>query len=167
MVSKYLPEAPNRYSSKEGAQEAHEAIRPSDVTVEATSLKGMERDAERLYELIRRQFLACQMMPALYTSTRITVTAGEFELSTKGRILRFDGYTRVLTKGKADEDVILPDVRQGDTLKLEKQLILSSTLPSPRRVTRKLLWLKSLKNEVLAVLLLTYQLFRLSRTVVT
>ncbi|WP_261844616.1 type I DNA topoisomerase [Aliamphritea ceti] len=130
---KYLPEQPNRYSSKEGAQEAHEAIRPSDVTVEATSLKSMERDAERLYELIRRQFIACQMMPALYTSTRITVTAGEFELSTKGRILRFDGYTRVLTKAKADEDVILPDVQKGDTLKLEKiDPKQHFTKPSPR-----------------------------------
>ncbi|MEE3216251.1 MAG: type I DNA topoisomerase, partial [Pseudomonadota bacterium] len=52
---RYLPEAPNRYSSKEGAQEAHEAIRPSEVTRRSTDLAGMERDAERLYELIWRQ----------------------------------------------------------------------------------------------------------------
>ncbi|MEH6577888.1 MAG: type I DNA topoisomerase [Amphritea sp.] len=131
---KYLPEQANSYSSKEGAQEAHEAIRPSDVNVEATALKGMERDAERLYELIRRQFIACQMMPALYTSTRITVTAGDFELHTKGRILRFDGYTRVMTVGgKAGEDVILPDIQTGDALSLDK---LDSkqhfTKPAPR-----------------------------------
>lgn len=61
--ARYLPEAPNRYSSKEGAQEAHEAIRPSEVTRRATDLAGMERDAERLYELIWRQFVACQMTP--------------------------------------------------------------------------------------------------------
>ena len=114
--SKYLPEEAVRYSSKEGAQEAHEAIRPSDVNIEATALKAMERDAERLYELIRRQFLACQMMPALYTSSRITVKAGDFELTTKGRILRFDGYTRVMQKGKGDEDLILPDVKKGELL---------------------------------------------------
>ncbi len=113
---KYLPEEPKSYSSKEGAQEAHEAIRPSDVNIEATKLVGMERDAERLYELIRRRFLACQMMPALYTSSRITVQAAEFELQTKGRILRFDGYTRVMT-GK-DEDIILPDVKSGEELGL-------------------------------------------------
>jgi len=113
---KYLPEEPKSYSSKEGAQEAHEAIRPSDVAIEATKLVGMERDAERLYELIRRRFLACQMMPALYTSSRITVSADEFELTTKGRILRFDGYTRVMS-GK-DEDVILPDVKAGEILNL-------------------------------------------------
>ena len=114
--NKYLPEEPKNYSSKKGAQEAHEAIRPSDVKIEATKLVGMERDAERLYELIRRRFLACQMMPALYTSSRITVRADEFELNTKGRILRFDGYTRVMS-GK-DEDIILPDVKSGEILTL-------------------------------------------------
>ncbi|MDI3324974.1 type I DNA topoisomerase [Pontibacterium granulatum] len=115
----YLPGDPNRYSSKEGAQEAHEAIRPSDVTVPPTSLMGMDRDAERLYDLIRCQFIACQMTPAQYTSSRIIVNAGGFELRTKGRILRFDGYTRVLpSRGKGDEDVILPDVQTGEVLKL-------------------------------------------------
>ena len=131
---RYLPEQAVRYSSKEGAQEAHEAIRPSDVNVTADSLSAMETDAERLYDLIRRQFLACQMTPAQYTSTRITVNAGEFELSVKGRILRFDGYTRVMPpRGKNDEDIILPDLKKGDRLTLEsldpKQHF---TRPAPR-----------------------------------
>ena len=76
----YLPDAPLVYGSKEGAQEAHEAIRPSDVNTHPTKLSGMERDAERLYELIWRQFLACQMPPAQYLSTSVTVAAGDFEL---------------------------------------------------------------------------------------
>ncbi|WP_026291530.1 type I DNA topoisomerase [Marinobacterium rhizophilum] len=119
--SKYLPDAPVVYSSKEGAQEAHEAIRPSDVSIEATALTNMERDAERLYDLIRRQFLACQMKPAEYLSTRVQVSAGDFELRTRGRILKFDGFTRVLpAKGKSDEDVILPDLKAGQTLLLEE-----------------------------------------------
>ncbi|MFC6673565.1 type I DNA topoisomerase [Marinobacterium aestuariivivens] len=119
--SRYLPDQPVAYSSKEGAQEAHEAIRPSDVGVESSALSGMERDAERLYDLIRRQFLACQMKPAEYLSTRIQVKAGDFELRTRGRILKFDGFTRVLpSKGKSDEDVILPDLKAGDALKLEQ-----------------------------------------------
>jgi DNA topoisomerase-1 len=84
------------HGSKEGAQEAHEAIRPSDANTHPTKLTGMERDAERLYELIWRQFLACQMLPAQYLSTSVTVAAGDFELRAKGRILKFDGYTRVL-----------------------------------------------------------------------
>ena len=90
----YLPAKPNQYSSKEGAQEAHEAIRPSDVNTRPTQLSGMERDAERLYELIWRQFVACQMLPAEYLSTSVTVAAAGFELRAKGRILKFDGYTR-------------------------------------------------------------------------
>ncbi len=130
----YLPDTPIRYSSKEGAQEAHEAIRPSDVNVEPDHLSGMEHDAVRLYDLIRRQFLGCQMVPARYLSTRLTVNAGEFELVTKGRVLQFDGYTRVMSaRSKSDEDVILPDVAVGETLKLE-QLDPSQhfTKPAPR-----------------------------------
>lgn len=116
---KYLPEAPIVYGSKEGAQEAHEAIRPSDVNTHPTKLSGMERDAERLYELIWRQFLACQMPPAQYLSTTVSVTAGDFELRAKGRILKFDGYTRVLPQqSKPGDDDVLPEMNQGEVLKL-------------------------------------------------
>ena len=80
----YLPPAPLKYGSKEGAQEAHEAIRPSSVGMKASQLVGMERDAERLYELIWNQFVACQMVPAEYDVTNVTVTAGDFELKAKG-----------------------------------------------------------------------------------
>ena len=66
---RYLPDTPKVFSSKDGAQEAHEAIRPSDVNILQTALSGMERDAERLYELIWRQFVAGQMSDAEYTST--------------------------------------------------------------------------------------------------
>lgn len=118
---KYLLDKPNFYSSKEGAQEAHEAIRPSDVAVRPTELKGMERDAERLYDLIWRQFVACQMPAAEYLSTSITVAAGEFELRVRGRILKFDGYTKVLPpQGKNAEDAVLPDLQKGEALKLVK-----------------------------------------------
>ncbi|WP_425640928.1 type I DNA topoisomerase [Marinomonas gallaica] len=115
----YLPPEALRYSSKEGAQEAHEAIRPSSVDVTQDMLQGMDKDAHRLYDLIRNQFIACQMTPAEYTSTTITVIADEYELRAKGRILRFDGYTRVITPvGKKVEDTILPDVKQGEQLTL-------------------------------------------------
>lgn len=117
----YLPEQPIGYSSKEGAQEAHEAIRPSDVTILPEFLKGMEKDAHRLYELIRNQFMACQMTPARYTSTTVTLLVDQYELRAKGRILRFDGYTRVMTPlGKKGDDNILPDIEQGEALQLEQ-----------------------------------------------
>ncbi|HUE94884.1 type I DNA topoisomerase [Pseudomonas sp.] len=118
---KYLPANPIAYSSKEGAQEAHEAIRPSDVNLKPTQLSGMERDAERLYELIWRQFVACQMPPAEYLSTTVTVTASQFELRAKGRILKFDGYTRALPQlSKPGDDDVLPEMEQGEVLKLVK-----------------------------------------------
>ena len=65
---KYVPAKPNRYGNKAGAQEAHEAIRPSSVALTGDQLAGMERDAQRLYDLIWRQFVACQMTPAEYLS---------------------------------------------------------------------------------------------------
>lgn len=118
---KYLPAKPLVYSSKENAQEAHEAIRPSDVSLQASQLAGMERDAERLYELIWAQFVACQMPPAEYLSTTVTVAAGDFELKAKGRILKFDGYTKVLAAiGKNAEDQVLPAINEGETLALIK-----------------------------------------------
>nr|WP_297461414.1 type I DNA topoisomerase [uncultured Halomonas sp.] len=131
---RYLPESPNRYSSKEGAQEAHEAIRPSEVTRTATDLAGMERDAERLYELIWRQFVACQMPPAEYLSTTLTIEVDGYELRAKGRVLKFDGYTRVMKPtGKKDEDQTLPDLAEGTSLTLEKlDPQQHFTKPSPR-----------------------------------
>jgi len=132
--AQYVPDEPRRYSSKEGAQEAHEAIRPSSVAVKASSLSDMERDAQRLYELIWRQFVACQMPAAEFTSTRIALKSGDFELRTRGRILRFDGFLRVqVGSGKNDEDVILPDLQKGDELTLEQlNPTQHFTKPAPR-----------------------------------
>jgi DNA topoisomerase-1 len=130
----YLPQEPRSYSSKEGAQEAHEAIRPSNVELTANDLEKMEPDAERLYDLIWRRFVACQINDAQFTSSTITVKASEFDLKTKGRVIRFDGHLRALpTGGKGDEDIILPDVAIGDLLKLDElQPKQHFTKPSPR-----------------------------------
>ncbi len=114
---KYLPDSANQYASKENSQEAHEAIRPSDVNVLAETLKDMEADAQKLYQLIWRQFVACQMTPAQYDSTTLTVAAGDFKLKARGRTLRFDGWTKVMPAlRKGDEDRTLPLVKQGDRL---------------------------------------------------
>ncbi|WP_290487348.1 type I DNA topoisomerase, partial [Idiomarina sp. UBA3162] len=118
----YLPKQPNRYGSKEGAQEAHEAIRPSDVNVKADKLGSMDRDAQRLYELIWRQFVACQMVPAKYDSTTLTAQAGDFELKARGRVMRFAGWTKVLppSSSKKDSDMTLPDIGKGEVLALQQ-----------------------------------------------
>src|SRR5690554_2026790 len=117
----YLPDAPQVYSSKDGAQEAHEAIRPSSVKMQGKNLgSAVERDAQRLYELIWRQFVACQMPPARYLSTTLKVTAEDYELKAKGRVLQFDGFTRIQpVSGKQGEDQVLPDLKVGETLDLQ------------------------------------------------
>ena len=90
----YLPAEPLRYGAKANAQEAHEAIRPTNVALLAEQLEGMDPDAVRLYDLLWRQFVACQMPPARYDSSTLTVGAADYELKAKGRILRFAGWTR-------------------------------------------------------------------------
>jgi len=118
---RYLPEEIVLYPGKNGAQEAHEAIRPSDVSVGVAQIAGLERDQERLYELIWRQFVACQMLHAEYLTTTVVVKAGDFELRTRGRILQFDGYTKVQPPGgnrKAETDLTLPEIQVGDVLRL-------------------------------------------------
>jgi DNA topoisomerase-1 len=130
----YLPEEALSYSSKEGAQEAHEAIRPSDVNVGPGDIEGLESDQERLYSMIWRQFVACQMPPARYLSTSIVVNVGEYELRTRGRILVFDGYTKVQPPtGKSDRNAALPDVQVGEELSVQAlDPVQHFTKPPPR-----------------------------------
>ena len=116
--ARYLPEKPISYKSKAGAQEAHEAIRPSDVALSSVNLEA-EPDAIKLYDLIWRQFVACQMPPAEFDTTTVTISAADYELAARGRVLRFDGFFSVQPPAKSD-DVVLPDLAVGDVLKLEK-----------------------------------------------
>ena len=127
----YLPETPNFYRSKAGAQEAHEAIRPTDVNRSAEQLQDMDGDAKRLYTLILQHFIACQMVPARYLASTISVRAGDFELRAKGRIMQFPGYLAVMPS--RDEDVVLPDVAAGEMLDLKKlDPVQNFTRPPPR-----------------------------------
>ncbi len=119
----YLPESLIRYGARDGAQEAHEAIRPSNVELRSESLKDAERDAQRLYELIWRQFVACQMTPARYLSTTVTVSAAGYDMTARGRVVEFDGYTRVqIPMAKKGDDAILPDYQLNDRLSLNELL---------------------------------------------
>jgi DNA topoisomerase-1 len=118
---RYLPEKPRVYGSKEGAQEAHEAIRPTDVSRKSDAITGLEKDAEKLYDLIWRQFVACQMADAEFLSTSIVVANGDYELRTRGRIMKFDGFLRAAPQSsKKDEDIALPDIQVGQALDLVK-----------------------------------------------
>ena len=115
----YLPEKPKVYGSKAGAQEAHEAIRPSNVNLEAAFLDGIDADAKKLYELIWRQFVACQMTAARYTVSTLTISAATFDLKAKGRVMQFDGWTRVHPQLSKGDDRHLPDLAVGETLALD------------------------------------------------
>jgi len=130
----YLPETPNVYSSKSGAQEAHEAIRPSNIDIVPSDLVGMEEDAKKLYRLIWQQFVACQMTPAQFTSTTVTVTAADFELRAKGRVTRFDGYLKVLPAlAKKNDDVELPEMSVGDRMSMNLLIPLQHFTKPPAR----------------------------------
>ena len=127
----YLPEAPRYYASKGDAQEAHEAIRPTQASMQASSVA--DKDGSRLYDLIHKRFIACQMADARYENTSLKVEAGGFTLEAKGRVLLFDGYTKVLDNNSSKDLVELPLMEQGENLATEK--IHSSqhfTKPLPR-----------------------------------
>ncbi len=131
---RYVPEKPRFYASRKSAQEAHEAIRPSNVGTRAEGLTGIDAQGVRLYDLIWRQFVAAQMPDAEYLSSTVLVEAGEFELRIRGRVLRFDGYTRVLPSGaQKAEDVPLPDLVPGESLQLKDlEGVQHFTKPVPR-----------------------------------
>lgn len=116
----YLPSSPRAYKTKAAsAQEAHEAIRPTDVARGGDDLtaSGMTVRHQKLYELIRSRFLQCQMEDARFDKTSIVVEAGRYQLKADGKRMIFDGYLKL---GKSSEDVFLPDIKSGETLELIK-----------------------------------------------
>lgn len=116
--NRYLPEKANLFSSKSNAQEAHEAIRTTDVHKMAELLE-VEADAKKLYQLIWRQFVASQMSAAEYKSTTITASAKDYTLTTKGRVLQFEGWTSVQPQINSKKDeMLLPEVKMGEKLEL-------------------------------------------------
>jgi DNA topoisomerase-1 len=122
----YLPEKAIHYRSKKDAQDAHEAIRPSDVARTPDSLSSyLNKEELKLYRLIWQRFVASQMMPALFDQTTIDIEAGRFLFRATGSVLKFDGFLKVYQEGrdeKAEDDEEaerkLPLVEKGETLKL-------------------------------------------------
>src|SRR5918992_785017 len=122
----YLPEKAVHYRSKKDAQDAHEAIRPTDVTRTPDSLaKYLKPEELKLYRLIWQRFVASQMMPALFDQTTIDIQAGRFIFRATGSVQKFDGFLKIYQEGrdeKTEEDEEaerrLPLVEKGETLKL-------------------------------------------------
>ncbi len=129
----YLPEKPNFYKSKKDAQEAHEAVRPTDVARAPEDVRPyLEDDVFKLYQLIWQRFVASQMLPALFDQTTIDISAGDYTFRATGSVQKFDGYLRVyqMPASNADreddekddegEGRALPRVEQGQTLRLDQ-----------------------------------------------
>lgn len=107
--AKFLPDTPNKFKSKKNAQEAHEAIRPTDVLRKPDQLRDfLTEDQYRLYNLIYKRFVACQMTQAVFEQTKIEITAGRYQLGASGSILSFDGYLAVY-KDNDEEEVLKLD----------------------------------------------------------
>ena len=117
---KYLTNAPRIYSSTENAQEAHEAIRPTNAYMTADDLLKQTEEEKRLYQLIWQQYIACQMPDAEYLSTSAKINIDEYTFSAKGREVVFDGYTKISQPVKSDNEDILPPLEEGELLNLNK-----------------------------------------------
>ncbi len=121
-ASRYLPESQRTYASKaKSAQEAHEGIRPTSVLARPGDTEFRNADERRLYDLIWRRFVACQMTNSQYESVTTTVSAGDYELVIRGRVVLFDGFTKVWqAPARKDEDQVLPPYVEGQSLQLEE-----------------------------------------------
>ena len=122
----YVPEKPNAFAARKGAQDAHEAIRPTDVFNTPDKVRTfLSPDQLKLYRLIWNRFIACQMKPALFEQLTIEVAAGKHTLVVRGSSMIFAGFTAIYTEGKDDsdgddDDVSLPRLVEGEKIKFLK-----------------------------------------------
>ena len=126
----YLPPAPIHYRNKKGAQDAHEAIRPTAVERTPESVRAfLSPDEFRLYKLIWQRFVASQMNPAVFDQTTIDIAAGDYLFRATGSVEKFNGFRAVYEEGKDEKTEMeeeeelkrpLPAVEQGETLQLRK-----------------------------------------------
>jgi DNA topoisomerase-1 len=135
---KYLPAKANAYASGKSAQEAHEAVRPTDVAVTPQRAQqiGLHGDQLRLYTLIYNRFVASQMMPAIFAVTNVEIEAKDAAATgvfkSQGRIQKFDGFLRVMP-GHKREDSLLPNLTVGQAQdRLELTGSQHFTEPPPR-----------------------------------
>ena len=137
----YVPNSPRIYKNKaKNAQEAHECIRPTDMAKDAQSLKISDADQRKLYDLIWKRTLACQMESARLERTTVDVGSadGQVVLRANGQVVLFDGFLRVYEEGRDDaggddDDARLPQIMQGE--KAQKRSITPDqhfTQPPPR-----------------------------------
>ncbi len=146
---KYVPAKPIRYAAGKLAQEAHEAIRPTDLAFTPERIRGqLSHDQFRLYQLIYARFVASQMAPAVFTVTDVAITAGPGVFKAQGKILKFDGHRRVWPPGGKSEDALLPALSAGQALDLHSlDATQHFTQPPPRFSEATLI--KALEKEAI------------------
>jgi DNA topoisomerase-1 len=127
----YVPEMPNIYKSKKGAQEAHEAIRPTSLEFTPEKVASfLDKQQKDLYTLIWNRFMASQAATAVYYMTTANISAGDLLFRVTGSIMKFDGFTRIYSASSDEEStsgidsrenngLILPDLRSGDVLEAQ------------------------------------------------
>jgi len=119
----YLPEKPRYFKTKSGAQDAHEAIRPTNVNLSPEAVKGsLTTEQYKLYKLIWERFIASLMAGCLQNTVNAEITAGDYLFKASGYSVKFDGFTVLYEEGKDDEQkdgVALPELKAGDALKLK------------------------------------------------
>jgi len=123
----YLPEKPNFFKSKKDAQDAHEAIRPTDAAITPADVKQyLSEDLFKLYQLIWQRFVASQMVPAVFDQTTVDIAAGDYTFRASGSVQKFDGYLAVYQVAAEDDEeaeeankALLPAVSEGEVLRLE------------------------------------------------
>ena len=120
--AEYCPARPNVYASKKGAQDAHEAIRPIDLSRTPESVKKLlDRKHYNVYKLIYERFIASQMAEAQYNAVQMEIANGDYMLKASGKTLKFAGYTAVYQESKKEDEEespakLLPDLKEGDAL---------------------------------------------------
>ena len=122
--AEYYPAKTRHYKTKAGAQDAHEAIRPSDVNLTPEAVrKSLTTEQYRLYKLIWSRFLACQMASAVYDSVAIEVTSAGYTFRANHSAVKFSGYMAVYVEGRDEDEEVqqspLPDLREGEGLTLQ------------------------------------------------
>lgn len=133
----YLPSSPRYFKSKSGAQDAHEAIRPTDVALTPDRVRGaLTQDQYKLYKLIWERFIASMMAACVQNTVNVDITANDYLFKASGYSVKFDGYTVLYEEGRDEETedgVALPEMNNGDVLKL-KELAPNQhfTQPPPR-----------------------------------
>lgn len=124
--AEYLPDAPRVYKSKNNAQDAHEAIRPTDVTLTPEKIKGsLSGDQYKLYRLIWERFMASQMQNAVMDTVSADITAAGCLFKASGYSVKFDGFTKLYEESREGEDAqsgMLPKLDKGEKLKPEEVL---------------------------------------------